>query len=175
VSGDVHRFNAAARSILEADVGPVEGGSVSCGVGPCEESAVYRVPWPAMGGDVAYCGYHLARYRHQNPELWDRVQDAVDEDLTKFATRGNRFLTFEDVPERLFEADFQAVALLVDGTALFVEVEPDETGVVRAVDRSLESVHEREIPVGALAEFLQWVEEEIGVHIWASEFGGEQR
>jgi len=168
---DFASFNAAARYFLEADIGVVEDGD--CAVDACEDTAIYRVPWPSMGGDVAYCGYHLARYRHQNPDLWERLQDVVDEELSRFATRGNRFLTFEDVPERLFGARFQAVALLVDGTALYIEVEPDVTGIVRAVDRSLETVHEREISVDALREFLAWVEEEIGVHTWASEYGGD--
>jgi len=84
------QFNAAARDWLEADVGVVDNPSTSCGVGACDEPAVYRVPWHSVGGDIAYCSYHLARYRELHPELFERVQAAVNEDLTALATRGDR-------------------------------------------------------------------------------------
>lgn len=173
MSGGFQRFNAAARFFLEANPVPVDDPSVSCAVGPCEDAPVYRVPWPHVGGEVEYCPYHLARYRSEHPDLWERVQNVVDEDLSKFATRGNRFLTFDEVPETLFDDEFQAVALLVDGNALYLEVDPEETGTLRRVDRSLEYIQERVIGVDSLGAFLEWVEDTVGVHDWAAGYGGE--
>jgi hypothetical protein len=74
---DFARFNAGARAFLEPDIGPAE--DEDCGA--CDNLAVYRVPWPSVG-DVAYCSDHLARYREQHPKLWNRVEEAVDEDLS---------------------------------------------------------------------------------------------
>lgn len=167
-------FSSGLRSELAVDLGEVEDPSASCGASACEENPVYRVLWPSVGGDVAYCSYHLARYRTQHPDIWERVQHVVDDDLSKFTTRGNRFLTFEDLPQTLFDNGFRAAALLVDGSGLYVEVEPEETGTIRRVNRSLEVEQEREIDVDALGEFLAWVEENVGVHTWATEYGGEE-
>lgn len=97
---DFSRFNSAAQTSLEADVGPVEA-DAECAVGPCDDDAVYRVPWPQFGGDVAYCPYHLARYRNEYRDEWQRVQEHVDDDLFAFATRGDRFLSLADVPTKI--------------------------------------------------------------------------
>ena len=79
---DYSRFNASVRSALKPDLGPVD--DEPCAVGACDDDAVYRVPWPQVGGDVAYCPYHLARYREQHPDLWERVEEAVDDDLSAY-------------------------------------------------------------------------------------------
>jgi len=139
------QFNAAARDWLEADVGVVDNPSTSCGVGACDEPAVYRVPWHSVGGDIAYCSYHLARYRELHPDLFDRVQAAVDEDLTTHATRGDRFLTFEEVPEQLFDQTFVAIGLLATGHALYEEADPDELVEYRTVDRRLDAQSSTEV------------------------------
>ncbi len=169
---DYARFNTAAQSLLASDVGPVE--DEGCAVDPCPDEAAYRVPWPSVGGDVAYCEYHLVRYREQHPDLFDRVQDVVDDDLTEFATRGDRFLVLEEVPETLFDDEFRLLALLVDGRALYVRTAPDgKTVQFRAVDRTLGNPTVRELQEENVPEFLDWVERKIGVHGWAD--GGEQR
>jgi len=165
---DFARFNAGARTFLEPDIGPIEDEDCSA----CDSPAVYRVPWPSVG-DVAYCSYHLARYRELHPKLWNRVDQAVDEDLSALATRGDRFLTFCDVPETLFGDDFHAIALLADGRALYCEREPEGTVTYRAVHPSLEVTAERELDLEDEQAFLQWVEHEFGVHHWAT--GGEVR
>ncbi len=172
------RFNAGARDWLETDVGPVDDPDTSCGVSPCEADPVYRVPWHSVGGDIAYCSYHLARYRELHPDLFERVQDAVDEDLSALATRGDRFLTFDAVPESLFNEEFIAVALLATGHALYEEDDPDEIVEYRTVDRRLEEVSSTEAARGRAGEFLHDIEEELGVHEWADEieaalYGGE--
>lgn len=81
--GRFPQFNAAARSWLEADVGPVD--DEPCGVGPCDEDVVYRVSWPSVGGDVAYCGFHLARYlgRDLFGHGIGRLKDRDDPDFEK--------------------------------------------------------------------------------------------
>jgi len=165
------RFNAAARQFYEPDIGLTGDDDEGCSIGPCEDDAVYRVPWPT-GGEVAYCPYHLARYRALYPELWDAVQEAIDDDLSAYATQGDRFLTFEDIPETLFSEDFRAIALLTDGRALY-EREHEDTVIFRAVDRSLEDPTEREVDREHLDAFVDWVEHEIGVHCWAGEHGGD--
>lgn len=91
-------FNGSVRSALEPDVGPADGDH--CSVDPCDSDAVFRVLWPSIGGDVAYCGYHLARYCEQYSDLWKRVGEAVDDNLSTYATRGTWFLIFDAVSER---------------------------------------------------------------------------
>lgn len=154
-----------------AAVGPVE--NVECAIRCCSEPAVYRVPWPAAGSSVALCGYHLARHRAQHPAHWAHLEAAVDDELSVYATRGDRFLTFEAVPETLFEKQFRAIALLVDGTGLYPEQDVEDVGTVRAVDRSLQITNEVEVAVEDLPGFLGWVETHIGVHSWAEKYGGE--
>lgn len=171
-------FTSGLRSELAVDLAEVEDPSASCGASTCEENPVYRVPWPSVGGDVAYCSYHLARYREQHPELWARVEEVVDEDITAFATQGDRFLTFENVPETLFGDEFRAIALLVTGHALFEELEPGKIVEYRTVDRRLEEQDSHTVQRGSAGEFLQDVEETIGVHNWAPDvegalYGGE--
>ncbi|WP_049980289.1 hypothetical protein [Halolamina rubra] len=175
--GRFPQFNAAAQSFLEAEIGPV-GPSVSCGVGACNADAVFRVPWHSVGGDIAYCGYHLARYRAHHPELFERVQAAVEEDVTAHATRGARFLTFEEVPEQLFEEQFVAIALLASGHALYEEADPGELVAYRTVDRGLETQSSTEVARQHAGEFLQDVEHRLGVHAWSDDalaalYGGE--
>jgi len=175
--GRFPQFNAAAQSFLEADVGPADP-AVSCGVGGCDTGAVYRVPWPSVGGDIAYCGYHLARYRAQHPELFERVQAAVDDDLTAHATRGARFLTFEEIPEQLFAEQFVAIALLASGHALYEEADPEEFVAYRTVDRGLETQSSTEVSRERAGEFLRDVEQRLGVHAWSDDalaalYGGE--
>jgi hypothetical protein len=171
------QFNSAARSFLEADVGAAD--DEPCGIGPCEDDAVYRVPWHSVGGDIAYCGYHLARYRKQHPDLFDRVQEAVDEDLTAHATRGQRFLSFDDVPETLFDEEFVAVALLATGNALYEEDDPGKTVTYIVVDRTLEEDSTIEVTRDRAGEFLREVESRLGVHEWDDDvaeklLGGER-
>ena len=170
------QFNARARSFLEANVGAVD--DEPCGIGPCEGDALYRVPWPSVGGDIAYCSYHLARYEELHPELFERVQEAVDEDLTAHATRGHRFLTFDDVPETLFNEQFVAIALLGTGNALYEEDDPDDSVTYVVVDRSLEEDSRTEVARDRAGEFLREVESDLGVHEWddgvrAALYGGE--
>jgi len=170
------RFNAGARSTLEADVGPVD--DESCGVDPCDSDAVYRVPWPQFGGDIAYCPYHLARYRHQHPDLWERLQQAVDDELSALATRGDRFFTLNGVPGKLFDEEFVAIALLATGEALYEEVDPDDLVLYLTVDRSLEETSRTEVARDRAGEFLTDLEQDLGVHEWADDveaalYGGE--
>jgi len=164
---DFARFTSGIGAALEVEIGAVD--DEPCAVGPCDSDAVYRVPWPSVGGDVAYCEFHLARYRARHPELWDRVQDAADEDLTAYATRGDRFLTFDEVPETLFDEKFVAIALLTNGHALYEEDDPDETVVYLTVDRRLEIDSRKQIARSVAGELLSWVEETHGVHEWADD------
>ena len=163
------RFNAGVRSALKADLGAVD--HEECGVSPCERDAVYRVPWPVVGGDIVYCPYHLARYRALHPDLFERVQEAVDEDLTALATRGDQFLTFDDVPDRINVegVEFVAVALLATGNALFEEASPDDTVVYIVVDRCLEENGRTEVARTHAGEFLRDIENRLGVHQWADD------
>lgn len=162
----------SAHTIADLDValGPVE--ETECAIRCCSKPAVYRVPYPVVDGAIAFCGYHLARYRTQYPDLWARLQEAVEEELSVYATRGDRFLTFQDVPETLFGGEFRAAALLVDGTALYLETDVTDAGTVRAVNRSLDIVQEVEVKADSLEAFLGWVETTIGVHTWADGHGG---
>jgi len=158
--------------------GAVDDPSTSCGVGACNEPAGYRVPWHSVGGDIAYCSYHLARYRELHPDLFDRVQAAVDEDLTTHATRGDRFLTFEEVPEQLFDQTFVAIGLLATGHALYEEADPDEIVEYRTVDRRLDAQSSTEVAREHAGEFLRDVEQRLGVHAWSDDalaalYGGE--
>jgi len=173
---DFQRFNAAARSLLETDIGPVDDGQ--CAVGPCETPAEYHVPRHSVGGDIAYCPYHLARYREQHPELWEKLRAAVEDDVSAYATRGNRFLTLDVVPKTLFDDAYCAVALLASGYALYELDDPDQTVVYRTVDRRLEEQERHEVPREEAGEFLRWVESHVGVHEWAAGveaalYGGE--
>lgn len=133
------RFNSAARSYLDPDIGPVE--NEDCSVGACESVAAYRVPWPSIG-DVAYCSHHLARYRYHHPDLFERVQAHVEEDLTPLATRGNRWLALEEVPERIRGGRYRRVGVTARGYALFERVEPDEDGLVTYVGGDLSPAEE---------------------------------
>lgn len=117
-------------------------------------------------------GYYIARYRAQHPELWARLQVAVEEELSVYATRGDRFLTFQDVPETLFGGEFCAAALLVDGTALYLETDVTDAVIIRAVNRSLDVVQEVEVKAESLEAFLGWIETTIGGHTWADSHGG---
>ncbi len=178
LSGRFQRFNGGVRNALEADIGPVDDPHASCGVDPCEDAPVYRVPWPQFGGDVAYCGYHLARYRGQHPELFERVQAAVNEDLTAYATRGDCFLTFDEVPEQLFDEEFVAIALLATGHALYEEADPEELVEYRTVDRRLLERSTTEAARERAGEFLRDLEQRLGVHAWSDDalaalYGGE--
>ena len=74
---DFTRFDACAGAFLEPDGGPVENDP--CDVGACENGSLYRVPWPKFGGDLAYCSFHLARYRHELPTASVRAQTVVDD------------------------------------------------------------------------------------------------
>jgi len=172
------QFNAGARDWLETDVGPVDDPNTSCGVGPCEADAVFKVPWPEFGGDVAFCEYHLARYEERHPDLFGRVQEAVDDDLTAAATRGHRFLTFDEIPEQLFDEEFVAIALLATGNALYEEADPGDTVEYVVVDRRLEEDSRTEVAREKAGEFLRDVEQRVGVHDWADDtaaalYGGE--
>ncbi len=170
------QFNAAARSFLDVDVGPVD--DEPCAIGPCETQAVYRVPQHSVGGDAPYCPYHLARYREQHPEIWDGLQAAVNDDLSAYATRGNRFLTLREVPETLFDEAYRAIALLVCGNALYELDNPEETVAYRVLDRRLAVRDSHELHREQAGEFLRWVEAHIGVHEWAEDvdaalYGGD--
>ena len=110
---------------------------------PVDREQKYRLPWPQIGGDVSYCEYHLARYRENHPEIWERVRTLEDvEDPDVYAVIGSRFLTLDKVPEEISVdgEKMRRVALSVDGCALFDSAEPDEEGTVRfvTVDRSLD-------------------------------------
>lgn len=139
------RFNAAGRSLLEADVGSVD--DEDCQVGSCDDDADYRVPRPGLGGDVAYCPYHLARYRAEYPDEWERVQED-DDDLYAYATRGDRFLVLDDVPTKIRGGRYRRVGLTVLGSALYEQVQPDEDGLVTyvLVDRELEYQDALQVP-----------------------------
>lgn len=82
------------------EVGPVE--YVECAIRCCSEPAIYRIPWPAAGSSVALCSYHLARHRVTTPSAGP-LEAAVDDEFSAYATRVNRSLTFEAVPEMLSE------------------------------------------------------------------------
>lgn len=88
-------------SNLEPDVGAVDEHEL-CECGHCDRPQEHRVPWPHIGGDVAHCDYHLARYRENNPDIWDRLRalDGVD-DPDIYAVIGSRFLTLDEVPSEI--------------------------------------------------------------------------
>lgn len=132
------RFRAGIQDALETHVGPVENEPYA--VDPCPDDAIYRVPWPAVGGDVAYWLCHLARYREQHPGLWERVQEATGDNLSAFATRGNRFLSLADIPTRIWGGRYRRVGLAEVGYALYEQTAPDENALVTAVpvNRELE-------------------------------------
>lgn len=163
------RFNAGACSFLEADVGPVD--EEDCAVGPCGDDAVYRVPWPQFGGDVAYCPYHLTRYRSSYREEFKRVQEHVDDDLSAFATRGDRFLTLDDVPTRIRGGRYRRVGLTELGYGLYEETNPDSNGLVTyvLVNRHLGYTDALRVPSERAGEFLDEFNTERGIHEWDPE------
>lgn len=162
---DFSRFNASARSYLEPEVGPVEDPDQGCEVGACDESAVYRVPWPNFGGDIAYCGFHLARYRHEHGELWERFQGAPVDDPDEFACRGQQFLALGEVPEKIRGGRYRCVALTQLGLALYEQTTPDD-GVVTyvLVDRSPEYDDALRVEADRASEFLHDFDRRRGVY-----------
>lgn len=175
-------FEKRTRSDLRPDIGVVENETCECR--NCDEDARYRVPWPAFGGDVAYCGYHLARYRGDNPEIWCRLRDLdAVEDPDRYAVRGDRFLTLKDVPDQVAVDGevMNRVALGVDGLALYDSAEPDSDGTVRfaTVDRRLEAVESIAVDRSDAGDLVRWYRDHEGVHridpdARASLYGGEQ-
>lgn len=161
-------FEKRTLSNLRPDVAPVDEHAL-CETGHYDREQCYRVPWPQFGGDVAYCAYHLARYRHNHPEIWERIRAIDDvEDPDKFVVIGDCFLTLEDVPEEI-EVDgerMRRVALAVDGLALFDSADPDEDGAVRfrIVACDLEPRETVEIPREHAGRFLDWYRTHKGVH-----------
>ena len=156
------------RSNLRPNVGPVDDHEL-CECGHCDREQRYRVPWPEFGGDVAYCDYHLARYRELNPEIWNRLRDLeAVEDPTRYAGIGRRFITLDEVPAEISVdgEKMRRVALGVDGFALFDSAEPDEDGQVRfvTVDKGLEPRDSVSIDRSSAGEFVDWVRTHEGVH-----------
>ena len=162
-------FEHRTLSNLRPDVGVVDSTE------PCEQSdhctreQRYRVPWPHIGGDVALCDYHLARYRELNPEIWERVRDLeCVEDPNIHTVVGDRYLTLDDVPEEIEVDDerMRRVALGVDGLALFDSAEPDGDGTVRfrTVGRDLESRETVEVPREHAGGFVDWYRTHEGIH-----------
>lgn len=82
------------------EVGPVD--NVECAIRCCSEPAIYRIPRPAAGSSVALCSYHLARHRVTTPSAGP-LEAVADDELSAYATGGDRFLTFVAVPQTLFE------------------------------------------------------------------------
>ena len=161
-------FEARTRASLRPDVGPVEEHGL-CETAHCDREQRYRVPWPVIGGDVAYCAYHLARYRAINPEIWERVRDldAVD-DPDEYVGVGRRFVTLDEIPEEVAVDGerMRRVALGVDGWALFDSAEPDDDGTVRfaTVDKDLEPRESVSIDRSSAGEFVSWFREHEGIH-----------
>lgn len=172
-----HNFSGGVRAALEVDIGPVE--DEPCEVGPCNSSAVYRLPWPVIGGDIACCAFHLARYRDQHPELYQHVQEHANEDLDDLATVGDRFLHWDEVPPRIRAGDFRRVLLDDLGYALFEAVRPREDGgvVYLLVKRSLDTVDAKVVHRSKAGEFIGAYRSERGVYaidddVEAALFGG---
>lgn len=157
------------RNELEPDVGAVNVDDSCEQSDHCDRDQQYRVPWPQIGGDVALCDYHLARYRQLNPEIWERVRDldGVD-DPDMYAVVGDRFLTLDEIPETIGVdgEKMRRVALGVDGFALYDSAEPHDDGTVRfsTVSRDLEARETVEVALGRGHEFLGWYRAEEGVH-----------
>ncbi|QKY17756.1 hypothetical protein [Halorubrum sp. CBA1229] len=155
-------------SNLEPDVGAVDEHEL-CECGHCDRPQEYRVPWPHIGGDVAYCDYHLARYRENNSDIWDRLRalEGVD-DPDIYAMIGSRFLTLDEVPSEISVdgEKMRRVALGVDGWALFDSAEPDEDGTVRfvTVDRELEPRESVAIDRSSAGKFVTWYRRHEGIH-----------
>jgi hypothetical protein len=146
---------------LEPDVGSVDG-DVKCG-GRCEEAAVYRVPWPHIGGDVAYCGYHLACYKHDHPEIWARIRSGPFDDPEDYTEIGDRFISFDEIPTKLRDETMRRVCLDHEGYALFESVRPNDGEVTYTrVDRTLNEIESRSVRRGATGEFLGWFLQETG-------------
>ncbi|WP_435147628.1 hypothetical protein [Halobaculum sp. P14] len=151
--------DAQIRRELEPDVGPLDD-DADCDAGPCTESAVFAVPAPE-GGEARYCPYHVAWFRQQNPEIWERLEAApervLDEDPNDFATVGNRFVALADAPETLADDTLVRVALLVNGQALYESEEPDEAETVDyvAVNRRLDVTASAKVPVEKAGEWLR--------------------
>jgi hypothetical protein len=155
-------------SSLRPDVGPVEDHAL-CETGHCDRPQAYRVPWPVIGGDVALCDYHLARYRQMNPEIWERMRALEDiEDPDIHTVVGDRFVTLDDVPEEISVdgEKMRRVALVVDGWALFDSAEPEDDGTVRfvTVDRGLEPRESVSIDRSSAGEFVTWFRQHEGIH-----------
>lgn len=146
---------------LEPDVGPVEGEECEA---RCDEDAVYRVPWPHIGGDVAYCGYHLACYKHDQPEIWDRVRSGPYPDPQKYVEVGNRFISLDEIPEKIRSETFRRICLDHEGYALFESSEPDDEGYVTyiRVDKTLGAFERNRVRKEISGELLGWYQQEIG-------------
>ena len=161
-------FEKRTRSNLRPDVGPVDEHAL-CETGHCDREQRYRVPWPAIRGDVAYCPFHLARYRALNPEIWQRLRDLeVVEDPDTYAVVGQRFVTLDEVPKEIGVdgEKMRRVALGVDGWALFDSAEPDDDGTVRfvTVDKDLEPRESVSVDRSSAGEFVTWFRQHEGVH-----------
>lgn len=162
------RFNAGARAALTTDVGPVDEASAqACGCEPCDLNALFRVPWPHFGGDVAYCGYHLARYRAEHPDLFRQVADAFP-CLGSLTTRGDRFVDLDEVPPKIRAGYYRRVGLDQLGHAIYESVEPDANGRVLylEVDRTLDYQDARRVDAEQAGTFLRWLDDHRGIYAW---------
>lgn len=162
-------FERRTLSNLRPDVGIVHENESCEQSDHCDREQRYRVPWPQIGGDVALCDYHLARYRKLNSEIWGRIRALDDvEDPDIHAVIGNRFLTVDEVPEEIAVdgEKMRRVGLGVDGRALFDSAVPDDDGSVRfvTVDRSLEPHGSIEIHRSSAGAFVSWYRSHEGIH-----------
>lgn len=165
--GEFHAFNGAARDYLEPDVGPVESGDCE-GASACDDEAVYRVPWPAFGGDVALCPYHLARFRRQRGDAWAEVEAAEVPDPNEYVTRGDRFVALEELPPKVRDGDFRRVGLTQLGYGLYEAAEPDDEGRVTylLVDRKLDALDTLRVSRDRAGEFLETFDSRRGIFAW---------
>lgn len=161
-------YEKHTRSNLEPDIGAVDEHEL-CECGHCDRPQEYRVPWPQIGGDVAYTEYHPARYRVNHPDIWEHVRavDGVD-DPDAYAVIGSRFLPLDEVQSEISvdSEKMSRVALGVDGWAPFDSAEPDEDGGVRfvTVSRDLEPRESVTINRSSAGEFLTWYRHHEGIH-----------
>ena len=156
------RFYDRLEAELEPDVGPVEGDD-ECEA-TCEEEAVYRVPWPHIGGDTALCGYHLACYRHDQPEIWERIRSGPFPDPEDFAVVGTRFVSLDEIPTKIRDETFRRVCLDHEGAALFESMTPDADGYVTyiRVNRCLDEFERNRVRKEITGELLGWYKQNIG-------------
>jgi hypothetical protein len=153
------RFYDRISAELQPDVGPVD--DIECEA-RCEAEAVYRVPWPHIGGDTALCGYHLGCYRHDQSDIWGQVRTGPFEDPDDYVEIGTRFVSLDEIPDEIRDGNYRLICLDSEGYALY-EGKPDDGHVTfLRVDSRLNDIERNTVRQEIVGELIGWYRQNIG-------------